>query len=346
MLSPNPGNLAQSCAILAILCLGAGIGSFLGMAAYRLPRKLSFVRPARSFCPGCDRTIPWYRNLPVVSFLLQRGRCFCSRRERVSPRYFWLEVFCTVLFGLSAYLAWGNWGVFAGFGLFSAYGLLTGAIDLEHRIIPTSLSVQTAALGFAFALVGWNPLARDPSLLGRAWWSLGGFSVGAVTVGLLMLVGKVFCRPQPQVFDPPIEVEIHGRTVRSREPRGEWEEAPLSDYLLNRWERLEFHATGGGVETVTFQRATPQYRFTEKSVRQIVMPRDAIGYGDLKWLAALGAWVGPLGALETLGLSSILACGGIVVVWIRNRRKPTGMSFGPWLSAAAYILLALGERGR
>jgi len=323
--------------------LGAGIGSFLAMAAYRLPRGLSFVKPERSFCPGCERMIPWYRNLPVLTWLLQRGRCFCPLRKKISPHYLLLEITCAALFALNVYVARDNMIELVCLSTFGAYALLASTIDLEHHIIPTTLSVQLAVIGLIAACGNGTPgFAAGSWLTERLVMSLGGAAAGAAVVAGLMLIGKFFFRPQPQLFDPPIEVTISGRTVRSRQGAGTWEQAPLTDYLLTPWERMELHSASA-VETVTLRRATTEYRFHAHAVDRIVMPRDAIGLGDLKWLAALGAWVGPLGAIKTLGLASILACVGIAFLIIKNRQKPSGMPFGPWLSLAAYLLLVTGN---
>ena len=107
---------------------GCGIGSFLAMAAYRMPRGLSFIKPTRSFCPGCDRMIPWYRNLPIVTWLLQRGRCFCPQRRKISPHYLLLEVSCAALFALNVFVAKGNVVQLVCLSILVAYGLLAGAI--------------------------------------------------------------------------------------------------------------------------------------------------------------------------------------------------------------------------
>jgi len=324
--------------------LGSGIGSFLAMAAYRMPRGLSFVKPERSFCPGCERMIPWYRNLPVLTWLSQRGRCFCPKRQKISVHYLILEIACAILFALNVYVAGGNMVQLVCLCIFGAYALLASAIDLEHQIIPTPLSVQVAVLGLISAGGNGIPGLGGDSLMERLVMSLGGVVAGGAAVAALMLAGKLYFRPQPQIFDPPIEVSITGRTVRSRQGAGAWDEAPLTDYLLTPWERMEVHSASG-VEIVMLPRAMPEYRYHAYAVDRIVMPRDAIGFGDLKWLGALGAWVGPLGAIKTLGLASILACFGIVFLIIKNRQKPTGMPFGPWLGLAAYLLLVVAHTG-
>ena len=54
---------------------GLLIGSFLNVCVFRLPRDLSVMKPARSFCPFCEKTIAWYDNIPVLSYILLRARC-------------------------------------------------------------------------------------------------------------------------------------------------------------------------------------------------------------------------------------------------------------------------------
>jgi leader peptidase (prepilin peptidase) / N-methyltransferase len=134
--------------------LGAIVGSFLNVVAYRLPRHESLVAPA-SHCPKCDVPVKPYDNIPILSWLLLRGHCrSCS--APISPRYPLVE-------GLTAALCVG--AVLAhpsslGIALSVTLILLVvpaALIDLEHRIIPNKLT----ALGAVLALV--IGLALDPA---------------------------------------------------------------------------------------------------------------------------------------------------------------------------------------
>ena len=78
------------------LLIGLCIGSFLNVVIYRLPNEMSILRP-RSFCPKCKNSIPWQSNIPLISFLIQKGKCsFC--RTRISFRYPMVEIITGLLF--------------------------------------------------------------------------------------------------------------------------------------------------------------------------------------------------------------------------------------------------------
>ncbi|RUM87251.1 MAG: prepilin peptidase [Thermodesulfatator sp.] len=135
-----------------LFLLGLALGSFLNVVIYRLPRGLSLVRPG-SFCPHCGHALRWYENLPLLSFLLQRGRCRGCGKP-ISLRYPMVEL----MSGLLILLAFKRFGWPAG-GIFYLFFLLLLAatfIDLEHRIIPDEISLGGLVAGLI--LSPWNPL--------------------------------------------------------------------------------------------------------------------------------------------------------------------------------------------
>lgn len=135
--------------------LGACFGSFSNVLIHRLPRNLSVVAPP-SACPACGLRVAWHDNVPVVSWLLLRGRCRgCG--GRIAVRYLLVE-----LAGAACALV-GAWRFgFTAEGLAAAVFLLVmldvALVDWEHMIIPHTLSVGGMVLGLAFALVAGGPL--------------------------------------------------------------------------------------------------------------------------------------------------------------------------------------------
>ena len=129
---------------------GLALGSFLNVCIYRLPREMSVVRPG-SACPACRAPIAWYDNLPVVSWLLLRGRCRACR-ERISPRYLIVELLTGTLF-VACYAVFGWTFSTLKFCAFSF--LLLGLIftDAEHKLLPDSLTLTGLGIGLGFSLL-------------------------------------------------------------------------------------------------------------------------------------------------------------------------------------------------
>jgi leader peptidase (prepilin peptidase)/N-methyltransferase len=149
--------------------LGAIVGSFLNVVAYRLPRHESLISPA-SHCPGCGTPVKPYDNIPILSWLLLRGHCrSCS--APISPRYPLIEAGTAALCA-GAVLAHHS---AAGIALSVVLILLVvpaAAIDLEHRIIPNRITALGAvlALGLGIAL---DPAGEPERLVAGA--AAGGF---------------------------------------------------------------------------------------------------------------------------------------------------------------------------
>jgi leader peptidase (prepilin peptidase)/N-methyltransferase len=134
----------------AVFALGLAFGSFLNVCIYRLPRGLSTILPASS-CPHCEGRIRFYDNIPVLSWLLLRGRCR-SCKARTTPRYLIVELLTGAIF----------LGCYAHFGLsiatlkYCVFGfLLLGLIftDAETFLLPNKMTLTGLALGLLFSLV-------------------------------------------------------------------------------------------------------------------------------------------------------------------------------------------------
>ena len=168
----------------ATFVLGLAFGSFLNVCIYRLPRGFSVVTP-RSACPNCKQPIAMYDNIPVVSWLLLRGRCrHC--KVPISPRYWMIELLTGFLF-LACYWYFGLSLSTLKYCAFSF--LLLGLIftDAEMKLLPDKLTLTGLALGIAFSvIVPVNDLASQflPGMVNLP------FS-GDITVRLLSLLDSL-----------------------------------------------------------------------------------------------------------------------------------------------------------
>lgn len=135
---------------VAIGMLGALIGSFVNVVVHRLPRGESLIRP-RSCCPSCRVPIAPYDNVPVLSWILLRGRCR-GCRTRISPRYPAVELITAITFA-ALVLTRGTDAALVVELPFAAVLLVVAGIDLEHKIVPNRILFPAAAYGLVASLV-------------------------------------------------------------------------------------------------------------------------------------------------------------------------------------------------
>jgi leader peptidase (prepilin peptidase) / N-methyltransferase len=134
------------------IIFGLIIGSFLNVVIYRLPLGQSIVFPA-SHCPRCNTAIPFYFNLPLLSYVVLLGKCH-SCHGRISPRYPLVEGFCAFSFWL-ALQKYGPGLEAAAAAVFICLLIALAAIDLEHMILPDELTLGGAAVFFIYSF--FNP---------------------------------------------------------------------------------------------------------------------------------------------------------------------------------------------
>ena len=162
---------------------GLVIGSFLNVCIYRLPASQSIVHP-RSACPGCAHPIRVYDNIPVVSFLILRGRCRdCGMR--IPWRYPLVELLSGA-FAALAVAKFGAGGQAALMYLLIAALLVITFIDIDHRIIPDVISLPGIPVGLAasFGLTDVTPLQSVIGILA------GGGSLFLVAWGYQLITGR------------------------------------------------------------------------------------------------------------------------------------------------------------
>jgi len=142
-------------AIAAAAAFGAVFGSFLNVCIYRLPRSQSVVWPA-SACPRCGRLLSWFENIPIVSFLVLRGRCR-SCKESIGRRYPIVESLTAMMFAV-AWWYYGPTALLMSRLVFGSALIVLFAIDLEHHLLPNAITLPGIVAGLLFSLVtepGW-----------------------------------------------------------------------------------------------------------------------------------------------------------------------------------------------
>ena len=214
--------------------IGACIGSFLNVVIYRLPRGKSLSKP-RSFCPSCGKSIPFYLNIPILSWLMLRGKCrYC--KIAISPRYIIIEAitgfafaglfYCyfvanTRLVGsensIRAFLD-GHWWIYVSHAILVAAFIAASAIDLELWIIPLSLCWFVTATGVVFSTISGYFVSPD-ILAVTAWVPLASAKTAAIAVGSavglltsLVLLKKGLVRQSYEGLDEAIEDQLENET--------------------------------------------------------------------------------------------------------------------------------------
>ena len=144
----------------ASVVLGLALGSFLNVCIYRLPRGMSVLNPRWSACPNCKQPIAFYDNVPVLSWLLLRGRCR-KCKVPISPRYLLIEFLTTALF---LACSWRFGMTLATLKYWTLAFLLLGLIftDAETKLLPDRMTLTGLGLGIVFSLfVPVNDLAAQ-----------------------------------------------------------------------------------------------------------------------------------------------------------------------------------------
>lgn len=276
--------------IISAALVGSVIGSFLNVAIYRMPRDMHSVNhPRRSFCPNCHVTIPWYLNIPVLSFIALRGRCrYCG--STISLRYPFVEALTAAMFVLAVTLCRDgtnvDWLRAAVIAVFGAAMIVITFIDIDFRIIPDEISKPGMLIGVLLSMI--VPGLHEAEFL-NAEYVIEQFGLPLT-----------FAINSPRLMAPMLS--IIGLLV------------------------------GGGAILVI------------RAVASAIARREAMGLGDVKLMALVGAFVGWRGALIVIIAGALLGAVIAPAMRILARSKDPKIAFGPFLAVAAFVVILLKEK--
>jgi leader peptidase (prepilin peptidase)/N-methyltransferase len=336
--------------------LGAAVGSFLNVCIYRWPVDLSINRPRRSFCPQCKQPIPWHQNLPLMSWVALRGRC-ANCGAKISFRYFAVE-FITALLFLAIWERFA-WQVAIAYWIFVSFLMIGTFIDLEHFIIPDRVTIGGVFAGIACSIVV-PALMQANSRLAAGMRAALAAALGYVILWIVLEAGKIAFGRKRIEFDAPTPF-----TWTKRDDDADFvvgtEESLWSEYFAREKDRLLLqcdevridHREYGGV-TLTFHydRVNAQGHVLMLDdiahitgvTRGLVIPREAMGRGDLKFLAAIGAFLGWRAVLFSLFAGSLLGSViGLVTLVVGKPVWSAKLPFGPYLAFGAFTWMFFSE---
>jgi leader peptidase (prepilin peptidase) / N-methyltransferase len=336
--------------------LGAAIGSFLNVCIYRLPRELSVNRPRRSFCPNCKKEIRWSQNLPLVSWLALRGRC-ANCGSKIAFRYFGVELITALLF-LTVWRIF-PWQIAIVYWVFVSILIVATFVDLEHFIIPDQVTIGGTLAGILASflvpeLMNTNsrPAATVRSLLAAI--------LGYVILWIVLEAGKIAFGKKRIRLDAPTPFQWTRRGEDADFIVG-GEQNLWSEYFAREKDRLLLHCDEAKIDHRTYGEVTLEFYYNRVligpeeialdtvdyisgTVRELEIPREAMGRGDLKFLAAIGAFTGWRAVLFSIFAGSVLgSLVGLLTLILGKRVWSAKLPFGPYLATGALIWMFFGD---
>ncbi len=363
--------------LIFLAALGACVGSFLNVLIYRLPEGKNIVHPP-SACPGCGTRIRWYDNVPVLSWLLLRGRCRqCG--QPISAQYPIVEALTAGLFVGWFVVAYhtdlrpdfagpgfvNTWPVFAVYLVLFAGLLAATVIDARYLVIPlTVMWFVTAVALVVYPLYGGWFVDRPHAWLGGlgmdapAPWPAAAW-VGAALGGAAGLAGSIILVQAgllPRSFDvapvEPADDEAPDAFLEHPHPRREVLKeclflvlpvagAVVVSALLDGRDMPAWVRVLGGV--LLGYLAGGAVVWATRVLGTLGFGREAMGLGDVHLLAAVGAVAGWPAAVLTFFVAPFLGLGWALLSAGAQqvlKREVRIIPYGPHLAAAAVGVIA------
>lgn len=332
---------------LAVIALGLVIGSFLNVVIYRLSlqmkgtpsTEIGVTKPARSFCPDCKAELSWYENIPVLSYLAQKGACRHCKKA-IPARYPLVELGGAAALAIPWLLAPNTTMAISGSILLLAM-LAASVIDMQTQKIPDKISLPTLAilLGLAFLPGGIGTVAVN--------------GAGGLFLVMLFLVelGKKLFGTKKVILKECQNMRWDGNNLTIQEPGKTMEESEPTTRNELPFSRPKDKITMWGtfligdstVPKTTVEISAHSTTPITGELKSICFPREAMGMGDAKLMAMIGAGIGFVGAIQGLWVGAILALLYILigrfVALSKKKNAPGLIAFGPWICAGCAIVM-------
>jgi len=327
---------------------GCATGSFLNVCIHRMPLGQSVVSP-RSHCPHCKYSIPWFLNVPLVTWLWLQGKC-ANCRAPISIRYFLVELLTGILF-LASWLVAGRTSplLAVAYCVLLAGLVVATFIDFEHFIIPDEITYGGMFVGFLFSVfvpVLHGVTSAKDSLVR----SVLGMVIGAGVIYGILRLGKLLFGREKLEFAPDSRI-VFTETELVLPDR----QVPYGDILYRKSDVITFEAKL--VEMVDRCYRSVPIRVSQEKLQigedtfdpepikhwevvtdRMVLPREAMGLGDVKFMGAIGAFLGWQATIFSLVVSSVLgALVGITLIVLRRQDWSSRLPYGPYIALAAMI---------
>ncbi|HLP75571.1 MAG TPA: prepilin peptidase [Candidatus Paceibacterota bacterium] len=340
---------------LVFFVLGSMIGSFLNVVIHRLPVGQSIVSPP-SHCPHCKYSIPWYLNMPLITWLYLRGQCKnCG--APISARYFLVELLTGVAF-LSCWLVWGKGSVAVAlvYCLVLSGFIAATFIDFEHFIIPDEITIGGTIVGLVCSLL-IPKLHGQTSFIGGMIQGVLGIVVGGGIIYAILRLGKLLFGRQKVELPKDARIIFTETSVHLPD-----REILYEDLFYRKSDTVVLHAhmvelADRCYKDVVVRLAPEKLQIGDEKLNpeevphleavstEIVLPREAMGFGDVKFMAAIGAFLGWQATLFSLMVSSILgSIVGVTFILMGKREWSSRLPYGPYIAAAAVIWIFGGSR--
>jgi len=339
--------------LLTFFILGCIVGSFLNVCIHRMPLGQSIVSPP-SHCPHCKYSIPWYFNIPLFTWLYLRGKCKnCG--APISVRYFLVELLTGITF-LGCWLSFGHRSA----ALALVYAMLLSGfivatfIDFEHFIIPDEITIGGMVVGFICSVL-LPALHQQNSVSAGIKQSMLGMAVGVGLIYAILRGGKLLFGRQKLSLAGETRIVFGETALQLPDQVILYEEvfyrpsdaialkARTVELVDRCYKDVSVRLTASRLQIGEEKLDPEQVLHMEAVSDQIVLPREAMGLGDVKFMGAIGAFLGWQAVIFSLVVSSFVgALVGLLLVVAGRRGLSSRLPYGPYIAIGATIWIFCG----